>query len=114
MVNSAGLLTWSQPLSFQITALAAPILNVPTHTNTLTPSFSWSTVTGAAHYDVEVDDLTTGTQQVIRLSDVPGTTLTLTAAQALTLGHQYQWKVGAVSVNGLVEIWSTSQAFAVT
>ena len=61
-----------------------------------------------------VNDQTTGQGQVLRISNAMGTSLTLTAAQAATAGHSYEWWVGAVSINGQAETWSQGQTFSIT
>src|SRR5262249_985539 len=62
-VNSTNTATssWSNYLDFTIAALAAPTLIGPAGSmTTAAPTFSWNAVSGADHYDVWVDDLTTG------------------------------------------------------
>jgi hypothetical protein len=106
---------WSASQTFTIPALAAPVALGPSGTiSTTTPTFSWNAVSGADHYDVWVNNVTTGVRQVVRNQDVTGTALTLSAAQALQTGDMYVFWVAAVSTNGLVEVWSQSLQFTVT
>jgi predicted phage tail protein len=114
-VSTNGMATsWSGAQFFNITALTAPVPTAPTGTSTTdTPTFSWGAVSGANHYDLWVDDLTTGQSQFVRLSNVSGTSVTLTAAQALTPGHSFRFYVGAVSTNGLTTSWSGAQFFSI-
>src|SRR5262249_48196192 len=67
---------------------------------TQTPTFGWTATPSADHYDLWVDDQTTGQGQVLRLRNVTATSLTLSTAQALAAGHSYRWWVAAVSTNG--------------
>ncbi len=58
---------WSAAYSFVITPPAAPTSLSPSGSTSVTPpTFSWSAVTGAATYDLWVDDVTTNQSQVIR------------------------------------------------
>ena len=75
------------------------------------PEFTWSAVTGAEAYDLWVRDLTGGTDQVIRETDLA--TNSHTPAEALTVGHSYRWWV-RVSVNGVWSPWSAGRTFNVT
>ena len=52
-------------------------------------------------------------EQVVRVQNVTGTSLTLAAAQALTPGHSYTWFVGVASTKGQAETWSPSQQFTI-
>lgn len=78
------------------------------------PTFEWSPVLGAHHFDVMVNDLTTGQASVLR-APLTGagivTTTTWTATQSLTPGHQYKWFVRAININGTPGSWSTGSAF---
>jgi uncharacterized repeat protein (TIGR01451 family) len=106
---------WSAAQTFSIAALMAPVLRGPGGTiSGTTPTFSWNAVTGADHYDLWINNLTTGVGQIVRNKDVTATSLTLSVAQALQLGDKYVWWVAAVSANGLVEVWSQSLQFTVT
>jgi hypothetical protein len=105
--------TWSGVQTFRITALGAPAATGP-GTGTLTtdrPTFAWNAVTGAARYDVWVDDTTTGRTQVLRDTNITQTSWT--PSVALTPGHNYRWWVGAVSTNGLATTWSSMRTFAI-
>src|SRR5262245_42792544 len=56
--------------------------------------FAWATVSDADHYDLWVDDVSSGQTQVIRETSLG--VATFTPAAPLVLGHQYQWWVRAV------------------
>jgi hypothetical protein len=104
----------SVALTFNIPALQAPVANGPAGVvATDTPTFAWSAVTGADHYDLWVNNQTTGHAQVIRMPNVTTTSVALTSAQALTPGNSYIWWVGSVSTNGLVTVWNPGQTFMI-
>ena len=103
---------WGASLDFNVSALAAPTANAPSGTVTTDqPLFSWSSVTGAASYTLDIKDQNTGQVAVI---PTLATALTLTAAQALTPGHGYTWRAGAVSADGLTTSWSSGLNFSIT
>ncbi len=93
----------------------APGIIAPTGGVSLTtdmPTFTWTTCDGAAHYWLWVDDATTGTTQVVNQQTLLTTSCTLSAIQALTPGHSYNWWIGAVEGNGTVD-WSGRASFLV-
>jgi hypothetical protein len=114
--NSGNLTGWSAQGNFSVAALAAPTATAPGGTiTTTTPTFTWTTVSGANHYDLWVDRYnasnSTWISQVVRLTNVGGgTSYTLTAAQALQPGANYRFWIGAVSTNGQGETWSNPSA----
>src|SRR5207244_4168848 len=70
---------WSTPLDFSVASLAKPSLVGPIgSTSSDRPTFAWNPVTGADHYDVWVNDLTTGQSGVLRKQDVAGASLAAT------------------------------------
>ncbi len=116
-ISKDGTTFWSDSQDFAIAPLALPILDSPNGTNSrTTPAFSWvipaGTFTAAAHYNVFVNDQTSGKIQVLGNVFVNGTTLTFTSATSLTAGHSYRWWVGAVSTNGVI-FWSTPLDFTI-
>jgi hypothetical protein len=104
---------WGGPQTFSIDVLAAPTPNLPSNTiATSQPTFTWSAVTDAGSYDLALLDQQTG--PVPGINGITGTSLTLSAAQALEPNHSYQWYVAAVSTNGKVTVWSGAKSFTVT
>jgi predicted phage tail protein len=103
-IDASGVASpWSSPLDFTVSS-AAPVPEArtdPVIGATLT--LSWSKVPGADHYDVWMDDVTTGQSQVARLKNVAGTSVT---PSALGGGQHYRWWVRAVDVNGVPGPWS--------
>ncbi|HWY85599.1 MAG TPA: hypothetical protein VNX28_02690 [Gemmataceae bacterium] len=105
--------TWSGALDFTVAVLAAPTLIGPKGPGAgAEPTFTWDVVVGADHYDVYVNDLTTGHSGVLRNQDVVGTSWMPTTS--LTAGHKYRWWVRAVDSTGTNQgAWSASFDFTV-
>ncbi len=102
---------WSQPQTFSVAELAHPSgLSATIGSKLDQPTFAWSAVAGAASYQVYVYDQVT---QVKVTFATKSTSLTLSAAQALTRGHTYMWYVGAVGTNGQGVSLSTTQKLAI-
>ena len=109
-VDSTGIGgTWSSSLDFSVAALAAPTLGGPSGSGSLLPTFSWSAVAGADHYDIFVRDNKTG--QTLRDQNVA--TTTWAPAGPLTLGDSYTWWVRAIDNVNSPGPWSSSQSFTV-
>src|SRR5581483_8775023 len=101
-VTSNGSTTWNSGVNFTMAPLAAPTATSPTSgqmTNDL-PTFGWTSVSGADHYDVWVNELNPANtnqvlvSQVLRNASVSGTSWTTTTP--LSPGHTYKWYVGSV------------------
>jgi len=103
---------WSSALSINVTP--APVLTGPAAvTVDSTPTFAWNAVTGANRYDLWVNNLTTGTNQVIRQTAL--TTPTFTSGANLPKG-QYQWWVRAISTSATGPVtgsWSAGQVVTI-
>ena len=81
------------------------------------PTFSWSSVPGAATYELFVADNLSPKVAVIGSSTqgvtgITGTTFTPSTSQALTPGHSYTWYIAAISANNAVQAWSGPQTFS--
>jgi len=109
-VAGDGSALWSNGQSFSVAALTAPAPLGPSGAASDMPTFSWNAVANADHYDVWVNDLTTGQAMVLRNASATGTSWT--ADVALTPGRSYMWWVASVSSNG-THLWNAGQAFAV-
>jgi hypothetical protein len=108
--GSAG--GWSAGQSFSIAALAVPTVLGPIgNTATTQPTFSWTAVDQADHYDIWVNDLTSGQSQVLRNTNATGTSWT--TSTALAHGHKYEVWIRAISSTGGVSAWSTPVVFSV-
>jgi hypothetical protein len=102
---------WSAGQSFSITALGVPTVTAPLGAASAQPTFSWTAVDQADHYDVWVDDVTAGQSQVLRNGNVAGTSWT--APVSLTQGHTYEVWVRAISSTGGRSAWSAPVEFVV-
>ena len=117
-VSGSGAISWSGGTNFSVPALAAPMPGGPSGALTPsigydTPTFSWSSVIGAAMYDLNLKDLSTG-QTVFDNSTISGTTYT--PSTPLLVGHSYSWVVGAegsAGASGSIS-WSSSTGFSLT
>jgi hypothetical protein len=86
----------------------APTASGPSGTiDTDLPTFSWNNVTGASSYEVWLTDQTTGS--TVTVPNILGTSWT--PAQALTLGDNYTWWVGAVA--GTTITWDNPLKFII-
>jgi hypothetical protein len=109
--NAGGTSAWSTVWSFTTIAVpAAPILASPSNgaTNQLTSLIlSWSTVTGAATYNVLVStDVNFGSTAF----GASGLTSTAVQAGGLSGSATYYWRVNAANVGGSSQ-WSAVQSF---
>jgi uncharacterized repeat protein (TIGR01451 family) len=96
---------WSSATAFTVQPLAQPVLIAPLGPITSTmPTFSWKPVSGTDYYEVWVDDITTGTSQVLYNPNVSATSWT--PGTSLTAGHHYRWWVKAHSNNQDSSPWS--------
>jgi hypothetical protein len=96
-VNATGRGDWGTPVPFRV---ATPTLSVPTGP-AASPQFSWSSVSGATRYAVELWDTTIGR----RVDRASLTGQTWTPIDGLIPGHTYRWRVRAENVLG-AGLWS--------
>jgi hypothetical protein len=103
---------WSRSFDFSIALLATPSLIGPHGPRAgATPSFSWNSVAGADHYEIAVDDLTSGKKAV--LHDTSITATSWVAPAPLSPGHKYRWRVRALGPSGSASAWSAPLAFSI-
>jgi hypothetical protein len=103
---------WSNGQVFSVLPLATPVPAGPTGATPITrPTFSWAAVGQADHYDVWINNLSTGQSQVLRNQDVTGTSWT--PFTALTTGDSYAWWVRTAANSGGFSRWSSEQVFSV-
>jgi hypothetical protein len=96
-----------------LNGLVAPALITPGGpTSDSQPPFAWSAVSGADHYDLSINDNTTGQIQVVRAQNVPSTLFS--PAAPFSLGHSYTWWVRAISATGVAGPWSAGSDFSIT
>jgi hypothetical protein len=113
--NSDGVFgPWSTAYKFLIdtTAPAIPTITAPSSpTSNLTPTITWSASSGAAYYDLWVDNLWTHQYQVIRQKNLTGNFFT--PAAPLTVGSYVAW-VAAFDSNNQTRGWSAPFRFTIT
>lgn len=96
---------WSSAFSFEVEATDDLRVTSPEHTTSNpVPAITWTIVPGAVNYDVEIDDITNGTNAIVTATSVPDTVFRPTAP--LSLGR-YQVRVRSVNVAGTASAWST-------
>lgn len=100
---------WATYATFDIgSGLSAPVLNSPVGSSGPSPTFSWSPASGASRYDIWVN-VYGSNQQVIRNSNVSGTTFT--PSQPLTRDQTYIWTVRALNAAGAPGEWAAHRTF---
>ena len=106
---------WSYGQGFSVSWLSTPLLTTPSGSipvlgnASLTPTFTWSAVTGADTYDLWVNDGTSGQAQMIRQTTANPF---FTPAAPLIIGHQYIWWVQAHNSTTNISAWSSGAGFA--
>ncbi|MEJ7591833.1 MAG: fibronectin type III domain-containing protein [Planctomycetaceae bacterium] len=112
--GEAGL--WSFVYQFQMDYRVGPETVSPVGVTTdTTPTFTWKVIDGAANYDLWVDNITSGTRQVIRrmIPTVNGAAqITYTPATPMAAGN-YRWWVQAVTAAGARGAWSVGKDFQI-
>ncbi|MBN1680850.1 MAG: hypothetical protein JW966_11205 [Anaerolineae bacterium] len=97
--------SWSARWLFTLNQLSRPTLLAPrngTLTGDDTPTFEWKAVTGAASYQIEVDDdVRFGSPDVT--GEPTGTTYTSTGLE----DSRWFWRARAVDTNGIPGLWSS-------
>jgi hypothetical protein len=103
----------SAALSFRIAALAKPKLAWPQGANAgVMPTFWWAAVVGADHYQIVVENVTTGRPALVATSaNVPDTNWM--PSVVLSAGERYRWRVRALGPTGSTGSWSDWSALTV-
>jgi hypothetical protein len=112
--NSFGSGQWSSVWKFRTLSFlpAAPILLSPANGSfnvILTPSLSWTPVTGASSYRVEIATDSLFLNIVTGVGNLT-TTIYTVPASILSSGTRYYWRVNATNTNG-TGLWSASWSF---
>jgi polygalacturonase len=107
--NTGAASSWTTGATFTVATLSTPSL-LSALGSAQNMVFQWSAVANATYYDVWVDDLTSGTSQVMRNTHVTTNSL---SATTLTSGHSYRWWVRAYSDSGNYSAWSAAVNFTV-
>ncbi len=99
---------WSGPQNayYTVTPLGTTSVTPSGPMNNLTPTFTWSAITGATSYTVVVNDLTTQDYGLVRQTGL--TTTSWTATTPLMMGHVYQFAVRGVNNTGDYGRWGLS------
>jgi murein DD-endopeptidase MepM/ murein hydrolase activator NlpD len=100
---------WSAVHRFQV-ATRATLTAPAARQSSPRPQFSWEPLSGAARYDLWVDNRSTGQQQVIRQTSLTGTSWT--ASSDLPLGEYQVW-IRGFDATGTAATWSVSRQFTV-
>jgi hypothetical protein len=111
--NADGTSAWSTAFNFTtiVAASGVPVLSAPSNSATgvaLNPALTWSAVTGAATYRVQVStasDFSTGI-----VADDSTLTAATKALSGLSNSTQYYWRVDAKNAGG-TSAWSTAFSF---
>ena len=74
------------------------------------PELTWNPFPGADHYDLWIDNLTTGTSQYVRLTNVSGTSWI--SNSDLPMGRYTAW-VRAIDASGTAATWSRPMVFEI-
>ena len=98
-INQIG---WSSPLAFTIGLTATSPSGLA---STLTPTFTWNSITGVTSYEVALFDQNTAQTTIAMVSNA-----TWTPSQSLNAGDNYLWWVGAVGANNQIG-WDNPLAF---
>lgn len=102
--------SWGTHRTFTVDPILAPeeLTSRPLTIDT-TPLLSWTSVAGASHYDLWINDLTTGEIGVFRNQNVTGTSY----SPELTDGHRYVWTVRGIADDGGVGGWGAYTYFTI-
>jgi uncharacterized delta-60 repeat protein len=108
--NVGGAATaWSKAFDFLV---GIPTVTAPTGTVlTVTPTITWTAITGTLRYDLWVDNLTTGQSQVIRQTNL--TAASFTPSTPLTAKSTYRVWVRAFDTQGRPSAWSAFADFTI-
>jgi hypothetical protein len=109
-VNSTGVGAWSAATAFTTNGLTK-LLTPAANTSDTTPEFTWQPVTGAVTYEIQVDNRTTNTANVIREAGLTGTSFT--SSTALTAGTYRAWVRAISSTTIIIGPWSVQFDFVV-
>ncbi|MCA9012224.1 MAG: hypothetical protein KDB01_20870, partial [Planctomycetaceae bacterium] len=100
---------WSVASDFTIPAPAQ--FTTPSGTFSSTPTFNWLAVPGAVRYEIEIDRIDVPQANVVRVSNVVGTSFT--SPVTLVSGGSYRIWIRAISAAGDLGLWSAGLNFNV-
>ena len=100
---------WSRPVSFTI-SVALTITQGQNAVFERIPTITWNTLPGADHYDLWIDNLSTGERQVVREADL--TSAMYTGSSTLPIGRYQAW-VRGIAADGFRARWTASINFTI-
>ncbi|MFN8709306.1 MAG: ELWxxDGT repeat protein [Planctomyces sp.] len=100
---------WSPPADFGI-GVAPTITQGQNASFVRVPEIRWSVLPGATRYDVWIDNLSTGTSQIVRNTNVNSTTYT--GPNNLPIGN-YRAMVRGIAADGFVTAWTPAVNFKI-
>jgi murein DD-endopeptidase MepM/ murein hydrolase activator NlpD len=109
MYPSGQFSAWSAARSFKITS---PVTLIPpaARQTTFRPRLEWNGLAGASRYDLWVNNVSTGQNEIIRQSTLTGTSFI--PASDLSLGT-YRFWVRGIDVDGVAATWSQAADFTI-
>lgn len=106
-VGSGFTTRWSAPHDVRVLGQIA-LQALPRFVNSATPTFRWNAVATAVRYDLWMDDVFNGRNQLIRRTDL--TTTSFTVPTSLPMGQYRVW-VRAIDARGQATAWSIRNEF---
>jgi hypothetical protein len=107
-INEGGVRgSWSAPMTFTIVRPTLTIVNNPSEFGP--PTIHWQALTGAARYDLWINNLTTAQEQVVRRTDLITSSFTPTSLPAGT----YRVWVRAIDSTNSAGPWSAPLTFSI-
>jgi ELWxxDGT repeat protein len=100
---------WSRPYEFR-NYLRVTLQTLDRFQTTARPTITWDALQGVAKYDLWIDNITTGQSQVIRNTNVMGTSFTPDVD--LPMGVYRVW-VRGITADGITGFFSTANEFVV-
>jgi hypothetical protein len=98
---------WSAPHDL-IIHTPVVLTDLPQTVDTEFPTISWTAIPGAAHYDLWINNQTTGQSQVVRHKTLTSTSFT--TIEPLPIGRYTAW-VRALDASGVAAKWSVGEPF---
>jgi len=100
---------WSSFVAFSVT-VAPTITQGQNAAFDRTPVIKWDPLSGAHHYDVWINNLSTGVSQIVRNTNVTSTTFT--GSNTLPIGNYRVW-VRGITTDGYPTGWSSAANFSI-
>jgi uncharacterized repeat protein (TIGR01451 family) len=98
---------WSLPVTFNVNT-PVTLHSIDRYQSTARPTLSWDSLPGAIHYDLWINNLTTGQAQFVRNAALTSTSWT--ADVDFPMGRYYAWVQG-IDAGGIRGAWSTAVYF---